>query len=1346
MATYDKMTSLKNPGRSVQVESAIRDGSGKNIENNYAKQNGYYSTLKAGNADLADFADNLTPYGPNSGVEDDTPFIFQTSGGKSDIGASAQIKKLEGASKPWNQLVINGNCENTSPLNIATVRPTFTCAVGDNVATFTRTSSAVTDAYVGRFEAISTLITAGHKYLVCYYAKKSSSADVTLQMFPAYYGIGGYHAITSDWKFYADISGTFNSSSSDKTVYILGTAISNMAEGDTISIKKLMYFDLTLIYGAGNEPTTVEQFQKDFPLDYYAYDAGSIVSSKVKEYKVVGYNAFNKNDTSIRYNAIYVSSTGDLGVGGTNYSVVIPIISGQKYTIERTSKTSTRFRASSCRKIPTGSISATNQYSWAKDDDAYSIQIIAGEKDNYLVVNLDTTESTFLQQLENLCIHLTWDESKTGYEPYWSETYQFPNVELRGVNDIKDELLPDGMVTRRIGSYTITGNEGIITQTVGNITVFRLNFPSSVSSIIKPASGEYTIANILMPNYSANRWGSMTQDMSFGMYTNGSFIRFRNDSCNGDVATFKTKITGQVMYFELATPTTEQVDPYTENTLIDDWGTQEWLSDNVVMLPQPAEFFYSVDYKAFIDSVGNREDIAYAAGNIVSQKQLTEVVNGTRPVNLADVAVDIYSDREVEDADQACPPAVFSSIGGDAEIQDGNNAFEELRGNSVASNQIVKNGNFADNAGFSENSGAGDFSTISIANNVLTQTFNSTPDATYKSGFVTNYGYRPDIIKDHYYLIKFKFKASKNCSVQAYTAGTGYFASKSVVANTWTYYGAIKQATSTELATNLASNITDATILGNSDTLEWTEFQLFDLTQMFGAGNEPETVAEFNALFPKSYYDYNAGTLLSSKSTGLIIRGMNQLKSSPVKNTAVVSFDRQTFTRLIPGEEYILSFESIANASTYRWCMSFYDIDGNQINDIDLFTFEHASYFNSSGLCLTSNNLSISIKTMKFTAKVSCYVYINFGLGDVSSSTTMSNAMFRLYYNTDNLPYEPYKEETIALPNIELRSAGEAYDVAYSSGGGKRRIGIVDLGTLTWSKKSNNRFASGNELQNIIKTWTDYNGVPNLRCGKYSLTTPANIEGSSPNDKSITISGNGISVVIYDSAYASGDANAFKTAMSGVYLYYELAEETDITTTENPGWQQLININNYGTFEFTSEQTIQVPQAYFVRYTANLVEFLDSAYEVTDGDASKIALKSDVSTEETARTNYDTILQNAIGGTLRQLLASSQSVDFNNTDWVDLGSLTWSASSENRYYATYTNLVIPADNDTKANILCSKYATQTANYRELHKTENQIYMNTGGRILYIVDTGTYADATAFKNAMKGVLLAYEKAS
>lgn len=41
--------------------------------------------------------------------------------------------------------------------------------------------------------------------------------------------------------------------------------------------------------------------------------------------------------------------------------------------------------------------------------------------------------------------------------------------------------------------------------------------------------------------------------------------------------------------------------------------------------------------------------------------------------------------------------------------------------------------------------------------------------------------------------------------------------------------------------------------------------QIFDLTQMFGAGNEPSTVEEFRAMFPADYYPYNQGELMSAE-------------------------------------------------------------------------------------------------------------------------------------------------------------------------------------------------------------------------------------------------------------------------------------------------------------------------------------------------------------------------------------------------------------------------------------------------------------------------------------------------
>lgn len=49
---------------------------------------------------------------------------------------------------------------------------------------------------------------------------------------------------------------------------------------------KIQIFDLTQMFGAGNEPSTVEKFEKMFPNDYYPYNAGEIVSAGVTEVAV----------------------------------------------------------------------------------------------------------------------------------------------------------------------------------------------------------------------------------------------------------------------------------------------------------------------------------------------------------------------------------------------------------------------------------------------------------------------------------------------------------------------------------------------------------------------------------------------------------------------------------------------------------------------------------------------------------------------------------------------------------------------------------------------------------------------------------------------------------------------------------------------------------------------------------------------------------------------------------------------------------------------------------------------------------------------------------------------------
>lgn len=51
--------------------------------------------------------------------------------------------------------------------------------------------------------------------------------------------------------------------------------------------------------------------------------------------------------------------------------------------------------------------------------------------------------------------------------------------------------------------------------------------------------------------------------------------------------------------------------------------------------------------------------------------------------------------------------------------------------------------------------------------------------------------------------------------------------------------------------------------------------QLFDLTEMYGAGNEPKTVEEFKAKFPNELYPYSPRCWVTSYKTGLIAKTKN---------------------------------------------------------------------------------------------------------------------------------------------------------------------------------------------------------------------------------------------------------------------------------------------------------------------------------------------------------------------------------------------------------------------------------------------------------------------------------------
>lgn len=180
-----------------------------------------------------------------------------------------------------------------------------------------------------------------------------------------------------------------------------------------------------------------------------------------------------------------------------------------------------------------------------------------------------------------------------------------------------------------------------------------------------------------------------------------------------------------------------------------------------------------------------------------------------------------------------------------------------------------------------------------------------------------------------------------------------------------------------------------------------------------------------------------------------------------------------------------------------------------------------------------------------------------FGAGNEPTTLEQFESMFPLdwyEYDTGSLLFfnatslqNTFTGEEIYLPTLKyfpngMKSAGNAYDELTPSKA-VTRIGVVDLGSLAWDMPSSGLFQA---LINDLKTPTN-----NLLC-KYATENYSTTSANMP-DKSIKSYGTSASKYVYvkDSAYST--VESFKSAMSGVYLYYELAApiENDIDVDFN---------------------------------------------------------------------------------------------------------------------------------------------------------------------------------------------------
>lgn len=560
---------------------------------------------------------------------------------------------------------------------------------------------------------------------------------------------------------------------------------------------------------------------------------------------------------------------------------------------------------------------------------------------------------------------------------------------------------------------------------------------------------------------------------------------------------------------------TEDGDP-----VLDENGEQKYI--------QKSEFEFKGKLINAPEKDNTTGDVAiYKADGWGTEQMIPTNENGAESV--APVMDIVYADG-VDDGDQADGQYVegldanfrATGNGGVLGVHQGNAYVKAIRGNTVVWNQLLKNNSASEtvNGVTFTNNGDGTFTCSGTANSLVNKSL------TLSSDF-------PLLITNHSYLLR-------GCP-----EGGSRVTSFCLRNNEGNIYDAGEGRIFNASSTN-TSQFNISFRAGTYSTLVFKPM-LIDLTLIYGEGNEPTTVEQFEADYqkwfghPLTYEPYNAGSLVPVKTTAVKTNGFNQWDEewevgiysdvTGQKSSSTIGFIRnKNFIHVLPSTEYYAKFPS-NNAR-----ILFYD--------------------KNKSLIQSDNTIANKV----FTTPANC-VYLTYYYQDTSYA---NNSCINLAHdNSRNGEYEAHWDKTTKLPLTEvtgiadgsttsvlifpdgMKRVGDVYDEIKYEGGelvAYKRVGSVDLGTLTtWQKLTDG--GSSMNLTYFRTAMADraVGSSMNIVCSKYqkakgrartSLTDKTIGQYNFTEDK----------IAIMDSTYDSYSASDFTTAMSGVMLYYELAE------------------------------------------------------------------------------------------------------------------------------------------------------------------------------------------------------------
>lgn len=531
--------------------------------NTKANVDGYYEELTSGSAEQL-LSSKFT--------EDGVPYVYRKTGGSLDVG-NRKLEKIVGGTIVWNQLVQITASSTTQ--NGVTITAN---ADGSIVFDGTATGNVLFNAYP------ASPITPGHVILIAGCPSGGSTASYFLA---DGYGTGAYDI--GKGKVYKTF-GTQQTTIAQHRIQS-GTVCDNL-------VFKPQIYDLTQMFGTAiadyvlsldtaNSGAGLAWFRSMFPNAVYTYNPGELMSVQTTQHETVGFNQWDEEWEQ----GTFGTSSGD-NIARTDQirsKNLIPVIPGATYYFSTSNGAAWTMFFDENQEI-VDAPTLDNSASWLASGRCVGISnrtFTMPQNAHY--IRFYITQSYGNTYKNDICLNLSWTGYRNGeYEPYSKHTYALrENLTLRGIPKLDannhiyydgDTYEADGTVTRRYGVVDLGTLSWSYNSTYTVFIGAGLNLQST-SNAKHGICSKYPEFNVWITDPS---WASADKFISLG--ANDNYIRIK-DTAYTDANTFAAAMSGVMLVYELATPTTEQVASYPEVQTVNDFGTERFIDTRAVAIP-----------------------------------------------------------------------------------------------------------------------------------------------------------------------------------------------------------------------------------------------------------------------------------------------------------------------------------------------------------------------------------------------------------------------------------------------------------------------------------------------------------------------------------------------------------------------------------------------------------------------------------------------------------------------------------------------------------------------------------------------------------------------------------------